>query len=88
MTRLKAEALWPIMKAFAKGADVQIQDPETDDWVDVPNPTFAPEVRWRIKPELPDFEDWWASNFNGWPHAEKETAKKAWVESASRKQAT
>lgn len=78
MNRLKAEVLWPIMKAFAKGADIQMQDPETDDWLNVPNPTFAPEIRWRIKPENEAFENWWGETHRAYSHLEKSTALKAW----------
>jgi hypothetical protein len=79
MNRLKAEALWPVLKAYAKGADVQMQCPETDEWLDVPNPTFAPEIRWRVKPENEAFQNWWDANHKGWPKTEKDIAEAAWL---------
>jgi len=86
MNRLRAESLWPVLKAFAQGAEVQMADPETDEWLDVPAPTFAPEIRWRVKPENEAFHNWWDANHKGWPHAEKEIALKAWDQALKTKQ--
>ena len=84
MNRLKAKAVWPVMKEFAKGREVQMECPHTSEWLDVPNPTFAPEIRWRVKPEDEEFNAWWGENFVGLPMNEKKTALKAWVESKKR----
>jgi hypothetical protein len=78
MNKLHAERLWPVIKAFAEGADVQMEEPGTQEWVDVPNPTFAPEIRWRVKPENEAFHAWWDANHKGWPSQEKELALRAW----------
>ena len=80
MNKLKAESLWPVMKAFARGSKIQWYDVESDSWRDHGNPTFALEHQWRIKPENVAFEDWWTKNHSGWPKTEKEIALKAWEE--------
>ena len=78
MNRLHAERLWPVLKAFAEGSEIQMEDCETGEWVDMPNPTFAPEIRWRVKPENEAFNKWWDANHSGWPATEKEIALRAW----------
>ena len=73
-----------MLKGFAEGGEIQMECPETGEWVDVPSPTFAPEFRWRIRPEHQDFHDWWAGSFAGWPSTEKDIALKAWTEAKKR----
>lgn len=78
MNKLHAEKLWPVMKAYAQGAEIQWWNGEDEEWVDHGNPTFAHEHRWRVKPENVAFERWWSEGFTGWPKTEKEIARKAW----------
>jgi hypothetical protein len=78
MNKLHAEKLWPIMKAYASGAEIQWWNGEDEGWVDHGNPTFAHEHPWRVKPQNEAFHKWWDENHAGWPNTEKELAEKAW----------
>ena len=49
MNREDAKRLWPIMKAFAEGAEIERYDGHTQEWQHAPAPTFAPEFSWREK---------------------------------------
>jgi hypothetical protein len=78
MNRLRSEQLWPVIKAYAKGAKIQWFNAETERWVDHGNPTFAMEHQWRVKPEDEAFEFWWDKHHAGWPKTEKDIAARAW----------
>lgn len=48
--RKHAAYIWPVVRAFAEGTDIQIEN-DDGDWVDDPAPTFNfYEHNWRIKP--------------------------------------
>ena len=52
MTESQAAAIWPVMKAFSEGKQVQARYPGTTQWESPTNPTFSELHEWRIKPEL------------------------------------
>jgi len=49
MNRHDAKRLWPIMKAFAEGAEIERYDAQNQEWVHAQSPTFVPEFSWRKK---------------------------------------
>jgi hypothetical protein len=59
----QASELAPIIAAFGAGKAIERWEPNHDpaieragQWVDDPNPGFALEYQWRVKPEL---RSWW-----------------------------
>jgi len=56
MTRKHAMEILPLIKAYAKGAVIQMQDENNSNWFDQPDPIFnLPIERYRIKPEPREF---------------------------------
>lgn len=40
-----------VIKAWADGYEVQMSNGTDNNWIDIPNPSFYPEVKYRVKPE-------------------------------------
>jgi hypothetical protein len=53
MTREEAKELWPTVKGFSEGMQVQYWGPITKTWITASEREagFNPSVRWSIKPE-------------------------------------
>lgn len=51
MKREHAERLWPTIKAYAEGAEIERFEAPEAEWKPAPNPTFAFEFSWRVKPK-------------------------------------
>jgi hypothetical protein len=57
MNREKAAELWPILKAYAEGAEIEYRGTAAsssvwpDTWTGVKGPTFQPDLEYRIKPK-------------------------------------
>ena len=58
MTREQASKLWPIMKAYSEGKEVQYYDAGFDDWNPATCPSFDQFKLYRIKPEAPKLRPW------------------------------
>lgn len=54
MDRKSAAKLWPLIKAYSEGADIEYQDSPSVEWQKAPYPSFGckPE-RYRIAPKKP-----------------------------------
>lgn len=50
MTREEAQKLWPILKAYSMGKEIEIYSAEKDMWLPCPCPGFVENCRYRIKP--------------------------------------
>jgi len=49
MNREDAKRIWPIMKAYAEGAEIERYDGPNQEWQHAPAPAFAHEFSWREK---------------------------------------
>ena len=61
MNRDSAAKLWPVIKGFAEGRDVQIFV-SNDKWTDVHDPSFHTNVEYRLKPEPKEV---WVNEYPG-----------------------
>lgn len=71
MNREEAATLWPIIKAFAEGFDVQLLSDDDGEWKNAPGPSFHPVYEWRIKPAKAEFDGWVCiKDHSGWSEGE------------------
>ncbi len=56
MTKEQAAAIWPVMKAYSEGKQVQGKG-SFGDWIDVTCPSFA-SSEWRVAPEKREIRGW------------------------------
>lgn len=61
MNRDRAAKLWPVIKGFAEGKDVQIFG-LFNEWTDDHNPSFYTDVEYRLKPEPKEV---WVNEYPG-----------------------
>jgi len=51
MNRERAKELWPILKAYAEGAEIEYKSKSCQEWYECSPPSFLDELTYRIKPE-------------------------------------
>lgn len=59
MTREGAIKHAEIIKAFVEGKTIQFWQLTRESWIDIENPTFDEDVRYRVKPEPRQPREWW-----------------------------
>lgn len=64
MTREEAKELLPIIQGYAEGKTIQIWDEDTWTWLDLSEPSFSREMKYRVKPQphyrpFKDAEECW-----------------------------
>lgn len=72
MTRERAKELWPVMKGYAEGREVQSRfknrEVNHDSWVYSRSPEWHDNVEYRLKPEPREWwEVRWAREEDGYP---------------------
>lgn len=50
MTREEAKRLLPIIQAYAEGETIQVWDESENIWLDLSEPSFSRELKYRVKP--------------------------------------
>jgi hypothetical protein len=51
MNKEQAKELWPIIKAYAEGKEVQVKNKDGGSYMYIDSPSFNPEYNYRIKPK-------------------------------------
>jgi len=65
MTKEEASKLWPMVKAFSEGKQVQFYDENQHIWRDLDSdPYMSGHIKYRIKPERRKFVIFWNKELN------------------------